>query len=69
VSSKQFTKNLVSVLTTLFSRFQLPGGPLKLTDDEEINLPVIDGELQAWGNLTSTLADTLGKLKADFKRI
>jgi hypothetical protein len=49
-----------------YFRFQLPGGPLKLNDDEEINLPIIDGDLQAWGILTAALADTLGTLKPNF---
>uniref|UniRef100_A0A6B2EKH2 Ubiquitin carboxyl-terminal hydrolase n=1 Tax=Phlebotomus kandelakii TaxID=1109342 RepID=A0A6B2EKH2_9DIPT len=44
--------------------FQLPGGPLKLTDGTEVNLSPITGTLNAWGNLTSTLAETIDQLRA-----
>ncbi|XP_059617458.1 ubiquitin carboxyl-terminal hydrolase 16 [Phlebotomus argentipes] len=45
-------------------QFQLPGGQLKLTDGTEVNLLPISGTLNAWGNLTSTLAETIDELRA-----
>ncbi|GAB0094365.1 Ubiquitin carboxyl-terminal hydrolase [Sergentomyia squamirostris] len=45
-------------------QFQLPGGLLKLTDGTEVTLPPITGTLNAWGNLTSTLAETIDQLRA-----
>uniref|UniRef100_A0A1B0DD54 ubiquitinyl hydrolase 1 n=1 Tax=Phlebotomus papatasi TaxID=29031 RepID=A0A1B0DD54_PHLPP len=45
-------------------QFQLPGGLLKLTDGTEVNLPPITGTLNAWGNLTSTLAETIDELRS-----
>uniref|UniRef100_A0A1L8DTN2 Ubiquitin carboxyl-terminal hydrolase n=1 Tax=Nyssomyia neivai TaxID=330878 RepID=A0A1L8DTN2_9DIPT len=44
-------------------QFQLPGGPLKLSDGTEVTLPPISGTLNAWGNLTSTLAETIDELR------
>ncbi|XP_055683894.1 ubiquitin carboxyl-terminal hydrolase 45 [Lutzomyia longipalpis] len=44
-------------------QFQLPGGLLKLSDGTEVNLPPISGTLNAWGNLTSTLAETIDQLR------
>lgn len=59
-------------------KFKLPGGTMKLKksdnkkeDDEEeeeesekeIELPAICGELDKWGDLTETLADTLAELQ------
>lgn len=43
--------------------FELPGGNLKLDNTNEITLPVITGKLNAWGNITSILAETLESLQ------
>lgn len=59
------TPFLLSVLNELSKPgegFELPGGPLKLKD-EEINLPKIEGQLSAWGPLTSALTETLDELR------
>nr|XP_019559760.2 ubiquitin carboxyl-terminal hydrolase 16 [Aedes albopictus] len=45
-------------------KFQLPGGLLKLTDGTETELMPISGELNAWGNLTESLAATLNELQS-----
>lgn len=44
-------------------QFELPGGKMKLNDDEEIEVPKIKGELQGWGLFTQTLAETLEELQ------
>lgn len=45
-------------------RFELPGGKIQLKDEEEeTDLPPIQGKLNTWGNLTSALATTLEELQ------
>uniref|UniRef100_U5EYX0 Ubiquitin carboxyl-terminal hydrolase n=1 Tax=Corethrella appendiculata TaxID=1370023 RepID=U5EYX0_9DIPT len=44
-------------------KFELPGGELKLSDDTVTLLPPIIGILNAWGNLTETLFETLTELQ------
>lgn len=44
-------------------KFQLPGGKLKLDNDEEIVLRPILGELNCWGTLTAELTGTLEQLQ------
>lgn len=44
-------------------QFELPGGKMKINDDEEIEVPKIKGELQGWGTFTQTLAETLEELQ------
>lgn len=44
-------------------QFELPGGKMKISDDEEIEVPKIKGELQGWGTFTQTLAETLEELQ------
>lgn len=44
-------------------KFQLPGGKLKLDNEEEIVLRPILGELNSWGSLTAELAGTLDQLQ------
>lgn len=44
-------------------KFQLPGGKLKLDNEEEIVLRPILGELHSWGGLTAELAGTLDQLQ------
>lgn len=44
-------------------KFQLPGGSCKQKDGTETELRAISGELNAWGGLTESLAETLGELQ------
>lgn len=44
-------------------QFELPGGKMKISDDEEIEVPKIKGELKEWGAFTQTLAETLEELQ------
>lgn len=44
-------------------QFELPGGIIKLSDSEEIEVPKIKGQLKEWGLFTQTLADALEELQ------
>ena len=44
-------------------QFELPGGKMKISDEEEIEVPKIKGELPGWGTFTQTLAETLEELQ------
>lgn len=43
--------------------FELPGGIMKISDEEKIEVPKIKGELKEWGTFTQTLAETLEELQ------
>lgn len=57
--------NLLEETSQSGQYFKLPGGRLKLKDnDEEIELEQLEGTLDKWRYLTSTLADTLRELQS-----
>ncbi|XP_055598388.1 ubiquitin carboxyl-terminal hydrolase 16 [Uranotaenia lowii] len=58
------TPFLTDLLKQNGEHFQLPGGPLKLTDDSEINVAPIGGPLDNFGQLTLALANTLSELQS-----
>lgn len=43
-------------------KFRLPGGTFTLTEGTDVDLEPITGELNSWGNLTSSLADAIEEL-------
>ncbi|KAJ8936388.1 hypothetical protein NQ318_010795 [Aromia moschata] len=45
-------------------QFKLPGGKMIQDNKEEIELPPLEGVLEKWKPLTSTLAETLGELQS-----
>lgn len=59
-----FLLDVLKQSSTKGEKFQLPGGLLKFKDGSETKLAPITGELNEWGNLTKTLADTLTELQS-----
>lgn len=59
-----FLLDVLKQSATKGEKFELPGGLLKLKDGSETELPPICGELNEWGNLTKSLAETLTELQS-----